>query len=358
MTTPIALGEKLLTLLDETATTSTYKPALLLAIIDRAPEGFEDDAIGVRSLAERVIELYWPHTLGYPTTGKPLVQSQAGKQATILARLAAHRATHGATGRSLPGTLRTGRQWELLVHSVEKTLAEWPIPRLQNPYQPFIYEFDWRWGKSGGWSVRAYDAGSRSIRLLPGVVEGLIALAPLLRPFITRWWADKAARLNPGVEAARSLVEFEDFMFGRDRVALERIAEGLLDLQHGACIYCHRPVGRDREIDHFVPWTHSGDDGLDNLVAACRRCNNDKRATLAGPEHLAAVFARNQSWDHDLRAIADERRWPRDRERTLSITRAIYLRAPDERPLWLQANGPGGVLTVGAARDQLRALLG
>ena len=35
---PIVLGEKLLSLLDESSTSSTYKPALLLAIIDRAPE--------------------------------------------------------------------------------------------------------------------------------------------------------------------------------------------------------------------------------------------------------------------------------------------------------------------------------
>lgn len=306
MSSPIALGEKLLTLLDETATTSTYKPALLLAIIDRAPEAVESDEITVRSLAERVTELYWPHTLDYPTTGTPLVQSQAGQQATILVRLARHREAHGASGRSLPSALRTGQPWEQLLHNVERTLAEWPIPRLQNPYQPFVYEFDWRWDKSGGWSARAYDAGPRTIKLMPGVTEGLIALGPLLRPFITRWWADKAARLNPGVEAARSLLEFEDFLFGRDRAALERVAESLLDLQQGECLYCRRRIGRGREINHFVPWTHSGDDGLDNLVAACHRCNNDKRATLAGPEHVAAVAGRNRQWDRDLRAIAVE----------------------------------------------------
>jgi hypothetical protein len=80
-----------------------------------------------------------------------------------------------------------------------------------------------------------------------------------------------AAKLNPDVEAARSVLEFEDFLFGRDRVALERIAEGLLDLQHGGCFYCRTAVGRSREIDHFIPWTCSGDNGLDNLVDRTRR---------------------------------------------------------------------------------------
>jgi hypothetical protein len=90
-----------------------------------------------------------------------------------------------------------------------------------------------------------------------------------------RWRTDKAAQLNPDVEDARSMLECEDFLFGRDRVALERVAKGLLDLHHGRCFYCKESIGRGCEIDHFVPWSYSGDDGLDNLVAACR---NSKRA--------------------------------------------------------------------------------
>ena len=57
MSEPIVLGEKLLSLLDASSTSSTYKPALLLAIIDRAPE-YLDGVIPVGSLAERVIEVY------------------------------------------------------------------------------------------------------------------------------------------------------------------------------------------------------------------------------------------------------------------------------------------------------------
>lgn len=113
--------------------------------------------------------------------------------------------------------------------------------------------------------VRAYVPHDQaSHHAIPGVGDALTALGPLLRPFITRWWTDKTAQLNPDVEAARSVLEFEDFRFGRDRVALERIADGLLDLQDGTCFYCRTSIGRNREIDHFVPWSYSGDDGIDN----------------------------------------------------------------------------------------------
>jgi hypothetical protein len=359
---PIVLGEKLLSLLDESSTSSTYKPALLLAIIDRAPE-FPDGNIPVSSLAERVIELYWPQTLYYPTTRRVLSQNQ-GKPAKIVASIGAFRKATRARGRTLPPALRDegDARWLKLRRDVERSLAEMPIPRLQRPFEPFLYDFDWPWQGDGGWSVRKYEAQGRggtgpAIRLKPGVASALTSLGPLLRPFITRWWADKAAQLNPAIEDARSALEFEQFLFGRDRVALERIGEGLLDIQAARCIYCEVRIGKDREIDHFIPWSQSGDDGLFNLVAACRKCNGSKSATLAGPDFVAGVLERNERWSDDLLSLADERGWPADRERSDRIARASYLLAPDEKPLWLGARPETRFELLGVHRLKLEALL-
>ncbi len=205
--------------------------------------------------------------------------------------------------------------------------------------------------------MRAYRSGSRAVALFPGVADALTSLGPLLRPFITRWWTDKAAQLNPDVEATRSVLEFEEFLFGRDRAALERIGEGLLDLQYGDCFYCHDRIAAKREIDHFIPWTHSGDDGLDNLVAACHHCNNTKRATLPGPDHLAQLINRNHTSSHDLSRLARDRRWPRDHERSGRIVRAAYLRSPDERPLWTRTAAGDQFDALGRHRHELVRLL-
>ena len=359
MTDALALGGKLLALLDESARTTTYKPALLLALIDRVQEYVEHDSIPVRALAERVVELYWPQTLAYPTTGSVLKQSQTSTgRATIVQAILAFRDQHATEARALPPVIRHDQEWGRLLARVEETLAEWPIPRLQRPYEPFLYAFDWGWAEDGGWSVRAYRDTARTIKLYPGVGDALTALGPLLRPFITRWWTDKAAQLNPDVEAARSVLEFEDFLFGRDRNALERIAEGLLDLQNGDCFYCQIALTRNREIDHFIPWSYSGDDGLDNLVAACHRCNNSKRATLAGPDHLAHIIQRNRAWNHDLAALSTERRWPRDPDRTQRIARGAYLHSPGERPLWTMAPSGPVFEILQQHRRELATLLG
>lgn len=330
----MVLGGKLLSLLDEANVTATYKPALLMSIIDCATEMGEADSIPVSRLAERVTELYWPQTIAYPTTGVVLSQNQ-GSQAKAVRAIVDFREKAGIGSRTIPERARRGKDWGRLIRKVELSLAEMPIPRLQIPFEPFLYEFDWSWKKTGGWRVGTYDQSSKAIRLRPGVTGSLISLAPLLRPFIMRWWSEKAAAMNPEVEEAVSMLSFEQFMFGRDRVALDRIAEGLLDIQAGRCFYCENSLGKQREIDHFVPWSQSGDDGLFNLVAACPKCNNSKRSILAGADFLAALIERNAQWASDLTSISAERSWPADRARSIRIARAAYLGSPGERPLWL-----------------------
>ena len=79
--------------------------------------------------------------------------------------------------------------------------------------------------------------------------------------------------------------------------------------------------------------------------------------TLAGPDHLAALLQRNHRWDGDLAALAVERRWPRDQPRSLRITRAAYLHAPNERPLWMHTSIGDIFETLGPHRTELNELL-
>lgn len=357
MSDPMVLGGKLLSLLEEANVTATYKPALLMSIIDCATEMGEADAIPVSRLAERVTELYWPQTIVYPTTGVVLSQNQ-GPQAKAVKAIVDFRAKTGIRTATLPEHVRIGREWDRLVRRVELSLAEMPIPRLQVPYQPFLYEFDWPWARSGSWRAGSYDESSREIKLYPGTAQSLISLGPLLRPFIMRWWSDKAAALNPDVEHAASMLEFERFMFGRQRVGLERIAEGLLDLQAGRCFYCRSSVGRAREIDHFVPWSQSGDDGLFNLVASCSRCNSSKSSILAGADFLESLIDRNEAWSSDIAGLATERAWPADRSRSNRITRSAYLSSPGERPVWLGRDAVPQTAPLSRMTERVESVLG
>ena len=64
----IAFAERLLTVLSQGRFTATYKYAVLLGFIDLCLEhstrtGGAPTSISTSQLAEKVIELYWPHTV-------------------------------------------------------------------------------------------------------------------------------------------------------------------------------------------------------------------------------------------------------------------------------------------------------
>lgn len=353
MSDGLLLGERLLALLEASQRVSTYKPALLLALTDAATE-VPDDRVPVRFLAERVIESYWRQTVVHGESGRVLLQNQ-GTQAKVITAILQFRVSHNAHSRGGLSALKRGPAWDELLEAVELSLAEMPIPRLQQPFEPFLYAFGWPWHDDGGWRKRDYLAGSREIILLPGVRPALVSLAPLLRPFVLRWWLDKAAQLNArDVRDAQALVAFEEFLFGQDRASLARVARDLEDLQSGACFYCDNRLTKIA-VDHVVPWSFSGDDGIENLVAACPRCNSAKSATLSGAAHIADLLARNDRWSADLEIIATTKTWARDPVRTTATLRSTYMSCPAERPLWYFDRAAGGPI-VFPAREELERL--
>src|SRR5689334_4510119 len=93
----VAFAERLLALLDEGSFATTYKYALLLALIDCCLEhadasGRPPASLSPRQLAERVLSLYWPHAAEFPgaPNGEVLRQSNTG-QAEIVSLIRALR---------------------------------------------------------------------------------------------------------------------------------------------------------------------------------------------------------------------------------------------------------------------------
>ncbi|RPJ84415.1 MAG: hypothetical protein EHM13_04410 [Acidobacteria bacterium] len=63
----VAFAERVLALLDQGSFVATYKYAVLLALMDLCLEGTRrdgsaPDCVTTRQLAQKVVELYWPHT--------------------------------------------------------------------------------------------------------------------------------------------------------------------------------------------------------------------------------------------------------------------------------------------------------
>ena len=97
------------------------------------------------------------------------------------------------------------------------------------------------------------------------------------------------------------------------------------------CFYCGTHLPANNPIDHVLPWSLVGIDGLANLVLACARCNGDKSGALPAVSIVDRVLMR----DGDvLEQIASEIQWPTQHERVVNAARGIYRGQPKGVPTW------------------------
>lgn len=354
----IDFGERLLGLLDRGSFVATYKYAVLIALMDLCIEGtdrhgFAPTAVTTRQLAEKVTELYWPHTTAF--RGRTLRQN-SGQQARILADIARFRSSMPDPSISLDRARRESpKRFEGLIRAVEWTLILMPLPRLQalgGQVEHLVYDIGWDLGVERQRNVvRGYQLTGRGfdnqIRFLPSVGEHLVRLNGLLRPLIYRAWAAMVAQLNELDEC-----RLERFLFGVDRRSLAVLRPGLSDLQGRRCFYCEGRLTEKSEVDHFIPWARYRDNGIDNLVLADPRCNASKRDFLAGIDHLRKWRSRNSVLANELAAAAEEKRWEHHPAETLGVARGLYLRLVRGTALWSQPDSFGP-----AEPDSLRDIL-
>ncbi|MBI2892686.1 MAG: HNH endonuclease [Deltaproteobacteria bacterium] len=340
----IGLAERMLGLLDEGSFSATYKYALLMALLDLCLEkmsgrGVPPETVTTRQLAEKVVELYWPHAAPY--RGQHVLRQggvRQGNQAEIVSAIAAHRAgvARDPDQPVFRARLADPERFEKLVRFVEWKLIEMPIPRLQwvGPEEiRFLYEYAWTKHVRQS-EVSAYQRGAprtfdNRLLLRAGVAENLVRLNGLLRPLLHREWARMVAAMNRLPES-----ELDDFLFGATRVPLDPVRAPLLSLQAGRCFYCQTRLSGPSEVDHFIPWARYPNNGLENLVVAHARCNNRKRDFLAAARHVENWSGRARAHASDLEVVASELDWERDPSRSRSVAVAIYSRLPEEARLW------------------------
>ena len=72
---------------------------------------------------------------------------------------------------------------------------------------------------------------------------------------------------------------------------------------NGHCVYCAEPISQEeRSVDHVLPKSRGGRDHTDNLVPACKACNNRRGLTyppsiLAHPTYVGYVQAKERAQD-------------------------------------------------------------
>lgn len=320
----------------------------MLALIDLCLEGTgragtAPDMVNTRQLADKMLCLYWPHTVPYQqVSGNEILRQNSGNQARILTDIMKFRERLSDPSMPLHRAKREEPEgFERLVWEIEWTLILMPLPRLQVIGQEenrFIYETGWdttteptrtiitEYQQSG---TGPFD---NRILLKPGVGDHLVKLNSLLRPLIQRNWTAMISKLNRMEESG-----LEFFLFGAERIPLRLIKPGLRELQQGRCFYCGREMTSATEVDHFIPWARYPDNGIDNLVLVDGSCNRYKSDFLAATEHVLRWADRNRRDSRNaeaLKQIAHHAGLETHPEETLGATRAIYIRLPEQARLW------------------------
>jgi hypothetical protein len=150
----IRFAEKVLELLDDGRYTATYKYAVLLALLDLCLEstkasGAPPEMVTTRQIAEKIVEIYWPHTVPFACRVETdVLRQNAGGQAEILSSILRFRTRH-VPDPSVPrwqSRQAAPETYDRPLGTVEWKLIEMPLPRLQMMGQtldPFIYDIHW-----------------------------------------------------------------------------------------------------------------------------------------------------------------------------------------------------------------------
>lgn len=329
---PLLLGQRVVAILETGVRVATYKLATLMALISQCIENLPEQPtdtliVPIDDLAHRVLELYWRQVR--PFEGQLLRQS-SGEHERIPRAVRRLREASGSSTLSVAIT-RAPADYQSSIAEIGLCLAQQPLYRLQRlpgseTSEPFLYDDSFLHSNVSRGALRGHG---NAIVLMPGVASGLARLAGLLKPALEIMWVDDVRRLNKFLNA--DVPDIAGHLFGRDRAALTAVRGPFKEAFGPHCFYCNTHLPEDNPIDHVLPWSLVGIDGLANLVLACRRCNSDKRHALPAVTIVDRVLGRDRAL---LEAIADEIRWPTEYCRVAAAARGIYRGQPPGVATW------------------------
>lgn len=333
---PLLLGQRVVAILETGLRTATYKLATLMALIDHCIENMPASAgdalrVPIPDLAHRVLEIYWNQVR--PFDGHELRQT-TGPPARILIAASGLRDAVGVTGTGMSADIARLRAPVVYRRAIDKIvlcLAQQPLHRLQklpgsSTNDPFLYDDSFLHDHVSRSTLRAHGD---AIELKPGIAHGLARLAGLLKPALEIMWVDDVRRMNKFLHA--EVPDVAGHLFGRERTALAAVREPFKDAFGPHCFYCGTHLPANNPIDHVLPWSLVGIDGLANLVLACARCNGDKSGALPAVSIVHRVLERDRDV---LEQIASEIQWPTQHDRVAAAALGIYRVQPADVPTW------------------------
>lgn len=317
-------------LLVEGKFTATYKYALLHALADICIESpLMDDPhhklqIPLSSIVEKFIAIYWQHAMPFNSTeqyNNGLLKQSSDRPAKIITEL---NRCHNLNIKNI-NKLKQSDDWSAIYKDTLRVIKEGPLWRLQvlaNKEECVLYE---------------HKKGVPYITLNRGIAYCFRRFYELVTQISRNAWINKIQSIPANQKLIGNQAQLDPFLFGINRQVITKAKPILVEIQHGNCFYCQKPLNSKTEVDHFIPFSKYANDLGHNFVAAHSVCNNSKRDHLASLEHRDKWHEQNIIQHHQL---IDEELSPYfncDRQRSEAVTSWAYQVAIKNRSqFWLQ----------------------
>lgn len=206
----------------------------------------------------------------------------------------------------------------------------------------FLYDDSWMHDAA---TRRTLEAQRGVVTLYPGVASGLARLAGLLKPALEILWIEDVRRMNRFLDS--DVPDVAGHLFGRERISLEPARVALKEAFGPRCFYCGSALPRGNPVDHVLPWSRLGIDGLANLVLACQGCNTAKLHALPSIELMDRALSRDRA---TLEQVSAAIMWPTQFERVIAAAIGVYRGEPPGSPTWA---GPGRTTCLDSASQSI-----
>ncbi|GAA0804895.1 HNH endonuclease [Psychrobacter piscatorii] len=314
-------------LLESSSYTSTYKFALLMAMVNLSIEsGINDDSehsISYEQLADQFIQLYWTQALPYSdqSSDSVLRQSSTTGQASVINSILDLQHKTNTTSLTMARTQNI-KLWQSTIKDIASTIKKYPARYLQSAEDKVSREF-----------LYVYDSKSKVITLKPGIAYCFTRFSKIINKLCQQYWTEFVRKNSRNQIHFSDDIDLQQFLFNQSRQNLKVLIPILIDTQQGQCFYCHKPLRNNIEVDHFIPWSKYPIDTTHNFVLTDHSCNNSKRDYLAEELFYEKWLERNQQHGHMIEQEAKTIGFMANQLRSETISQWAYQIAVEHEDL-------------------------
>lgn len=317
-------------LLESGSYTSTYKFALLMALVNVTIESeFHGNAalfISYEQLAEQFIKLYWNQSLPFASqdniNDEAVLSQNKGSQAVVIVKIIELQNKQSNINKA---KISYPNDWAKMRKAIAQNIHKNPAKFLQTPEnieRTFLYSYD--------------EKNKDGITLNKGIAYCLAHFSGIVFKLCEQYWTDFVRDNKRNQHLFNHDTDLKGFLFDQSRQNLASLLPMLIEIQDCQCFYCAKPLKKDMEIDHFIPWSKYPNDTAHNFVLADRSCNNAKRDYLADIPFYERWRLRNQNYNKDITDFALQQGFAAQLATSEQIAKWAYNLAKENQNLvWL-----------------------